>query len=302
MKKAVLVMAYGSPNKLEDIEPFYTDIRRGNKPSPELLHELTERYKAIGGSSPLLVVTVAQANGIAHELGDEYTAYVGMRHWTPWIPEALEQMRQDGIEKAVGVVMAPHFSGMSVARYIALVEDAKQKMGYSLEIEYIQSWYDHPLFIEALNEKIESTLQHFTEEEKAGLKVIFTAHSLPEKILENNDPYKDQLLETSRLVAEKAGINNWTFAFQSAGRTQEKWLGPDLLEVLHAEAEAGLKAVLICSVGFITDHLEVLYDIDIEGKAKAKELGMHLERTPSLNADPRLARLIADLVKEKING
>lgn len=299
LKKGVLLMAYGSPNNLEDIEPYYTDIRRGNKPTPELLHELTERYKMIGGSSPLLKITNLQAANLQRELGDDYKVYVGMRHWNPWIHEAVEQMKNDGIEEAVGIVMAPHFSGMSIAKYIEKVEMAKQELGADINFKYIESWHNHPLFIEALESKIGEAQKHFTADELKDVTYIFTAHSLPEKILQNNDPYKDQLLETSILVADKMGIQNWTFAFQSAGRTQEKWLGPDLLDVIQELTDEGKKSLLVCSVGFITDHLEVLYDIDIEGKAKAKEVGVHLERAGSLNDHPNLGKLFKELVLEK---
>jgi ferrochelatase len=301
MKKGVLIMAYGSPNKPEDIEPYYTDIRRGNPPSPALLEELTGRYNAIGGSSPLLRITLAQADMLEKQLNDGTKVFTGMRHWTPWIHEAVADMQAAGIEKAVGIVMAPHYSGMSIAKYIGKVQEAKEKLNYNLDIRFIESWHDEPLYIEALKNKIDKALEKFSSEERRELVVIFTAHSLPERILAEGDPYKDQLMETSRLVAEKAGITNWTFAFQSAGRTQEKWLGPDLLHVIEEQKLKGVKSILVCSVGFITDHLEVLYDIDIEGKAKAREEGIHLERTESLNADPKLAQLFAEMVKKKFD-
>lgn len=292
-------MAYGSPDKPEDIEPYYTDIRRGRKPTPELLQELTERYETIGGRSPLLEITNAQAASLNTELGDEVKVYVGMRHWKPWIHEAVLQMKNDGIEEAVGIIMAPHYSGMSIAKYMEAVENAKQKHGADFKIKFIESWHNHPLFIEALTEKIELAKNKFPEEELQKLAVIFTAHSLPEKILQNNDPYQEQLMETSRLVAEKAGISRWQFAYQSAGRTEEKWLGPDLLEVEEKLAAEGVKSVLVCSVGFIADHLEVMYDIDVEGQEKAKELGVHLERSESLNDNPKLTKLFAELIHDK---
>jgi ferrochelatase len=301
MKKGVLVMAYGSPDKLEDIEPYYTDIRRGHKPPEHLLTELTNRYIAIGGGSPLLRITRAQAEGLKEQLGEEYEVFVGMRHWTPWIHEAVEEIKEAGIGQLVGIVMAPHYSGMSIARYIGKVEEAKAAIGADFEFACIQSWGDQPLFIEALMEKIAKARLLFSKEEAENLHVIFTAHSLPEKILSENDPYQEQLLETSRLLADKAGVRHWSFAFQSAGRTQEKWLGPDLLEEINMLSGKGIKSILVCSVGFITDHLEVLYDIDVEGKAKAKQSGIHLERTASLNDHTNLAQLFAKLVKEKFN-
>lgn len=300
MKKGVLLMAYGSPEKTEDIEAYYIDIRRGNRPTQAQLEELTGRYNAIGGS-PLMRITMEQANNLQTELGPGYKVYIGMRHWKPWIMDAVKKMKSDNIEEAVGIVLAPHYSSMSIEKYIEKVEEAKEQVYPELNVKYIKDWHDHPLFIEALRLKIEKALKLFSENEKKDLAVIFTAHSLPERILESNDPYPDQLLETSRLTANKSGINNWRFAFQSAGRTHEKWLGPDLLEVIHNIHDEGVKQILVCSVGFITDHLEVLYDIDIEAKEKAKELHIHLERTESLNADPLLAKLFAEMILKKFD-
>jgi ferrochelatase len=300
VKKGVLVMAYGSPDKTEDIEPYYIDIRRGMRPSPEQLQELTGRYNAIGGS-PLLRITTEQANNLQNELGEAYSVFVGMRHWKPWILDAVQHMKQEEIEEMVGIVMAPHYSSLSIEKYIGKAEEANEQLNASMKTRYIKQWHNHPLFIEALNRKITKALEHFTEKEKEGLHIIFTAHSLPERILLENDPYKDQLIETCNLISKKSNLKNWTFAFQSAGRTQEKWLGPDLLSVMDELHKNGSKAILVCSVGFITDHLEVLYDIDIEGKVHAEKLGVHLERTESLNADPLLAKLFAELIREKFD-
>ena len=294
-------MAYGSPEMTDDIEAYYTDIRRGIPPTPVQLDALKSRYNAIGGS-PLLRITIQQAESLQEELGNEYQVYIGMRHWKPWIIDSVAKMKGDEIERAVGIVMAPHYSSMSIEKYIDKVEEAKEQLGYGLDIHFIKSWHNRPLFIEALQHKITKARKLFSGEEKENLKVVFTAHSLPEKILEQNDPYQDQLLETSKLVAEKCGITDWTFAYQSAGRTQEKWLGPDLLSVLDTLHAEGNNTVLVCPVGFVADHLEVLYDIDIEAQAKAKKMGMHLERTESLNADPLLAKMFAKLVHEKIHG
>lgn len=299
--KGVLLMAYGSPEKPEDIEPYYTDIRRGNKPTPELLAELTERYEAIGGTSPLLRITKLQAAGLQNKLGNDYRVFIGMRHWTPWIHEAVADMQKAGIQKAVGIVLAPHFSSMSIAKYIEKVEEAKKALNYDLDIQYVTSWHTESLYLEALAEKVEEAKSRFTSEELEYLTAIYTAHSLPERILQTGDPYREQLIETCQLLTLRTHIENWQFAFQSAGRTQEKWLGPDLLDVITQEAKsAKKKALLVCSVGFITDHLEVMYDIDVEGKQKANELGVHLERAGSLNDDPKLAQLFANLVKERI--
>lgn len=299
--KGVLLMAYGSPNSIKEVEPYYTDIRRGRKPPPELLEELQGRYRAIGGKSPLLEVTQRQAQKLQQMLGQQFRVYLGMRHWNPWIHEAVEEMLHDGVQEAVGLVMAPHYSDMSIGRYIGKVEEALEGQEEPFSIRYIRSWHNHPLYLKALGQRIRNIKSRFSTAEQEELMVVFTAHSLPEKIVQEGDPYPEQLQETSQLLAQQNDLPEWRFAYQSAGRTEMKWLGPDLLEVLHKLHEEGRKAVLVCSIGFITDHLEVLYDIDIEAQQKAQELGMHLERTPSLNDDPILIDAFAEMVLNEFN-
>lgn len=296
-------MAYGSPETEQDILPYYTDIRRGRAPSETLLAELVGRYQSIGGKSPLLEITQAQAKSVEESSEGRYKAYVGMRHWQPWIKDALAEMQADGITDAVGIVMAPHYSSMSVAKYMEAVAKACEDLSYNLHFNYISDWHNEDEYIIALAENIQQTRARFHADVVAGIKYIFTAHSLPEKILEANDPYVMQLMKTSELLAEKCGIDpdRWTFAFQSAGRTEEKWLGPDLLEVIDSLAQAGEKDIIVCSVGFITDHLEVMFDIDIEAKRRAAEYGMILERAPSLNAHPYLGKLFDRLATEKFD-
>lgn len=300
MKRAVLIMAYGAPNQLEDVEPFYTDIRGGRKPSPELLHELTERYKLIGGKSPLLEITNRQAKALSEKIN--LPVYVGMRHWTPWIPDALKQMNEDGIEEIVVLVMAPHYSKMSIGKYMTIVEETIHKNNYSFNVKKILNWHDHPKFIEGLQQKIKDSEQKFSSEEWKNKTVVFTAHSLPERILQWNDPYPEQLNETSKLIAKGLGIEKWKFAFQSAGRTPEPWLGPDILKMIDQLADAEEKSILICVVGFIADHLEVIYDIDIEAKPYAEKKGIHLERINMLNDDPMLMDCFADIVHASISN
>jgi ferrochelatase len=303
MKLGVLVMAYGSPNNLDDIEPFYTDIRRGRKPTPELLEELTDRYKMIGGSSPLLRVTNEQANSTEEKLGNDLKVYVGMRHWTPWVAEAIEEMKNDGITHAVGIVMAPHYSTMSIAKYIECVDKGQAKHESNIDFKYVTSWHDHPLFIDAMVEMIVEAQPKFTKEELDSTHYIFTAHSLPERILLENDPYKNQLLETCELINEKLGGVSWSFAFQSAGRTEEKWLGPDIREEINQlNSEKNIKNILVCSIGFIVDHLEVIYDIDIEAQELAHELDIKLVRARTLNNHPNLSTLFAQLIDEQIKS
>ncbi|MDE0838456.1 MAG: ferrochelatase [Kiritimatiellae bacterium] len=297
MKRAVLILAYGAPNALEDVEPFYTDIRRGNKPPPELLEELMGRYRAIGGSSPLLGITQRQANALAERMGSDVAPYIGMRHWTPWIKDTVAQMSRDGIDDAVVLVMAPHYSSMSIAKYRALVDDANQALSKPMRIRFINSWHTEPAFVSSLAQRVRQAFEHFSAEERERLTVLFTAHSLPEKSLKDGDPYSEQLLETSRLVADAAGIKNWRFAFQSAGRTRDPWLGPDILTVLDELASEKQSAALVCVVGFVADHLEVLYDIDVEAIPHASGLGIHLERIEMLNDDPVLIQGLANVAQ-----
>lgn len=290
-------MAYGGPNKIEDIKPFYTDIRRGKEPTPEQLEELTERYRHIGGKSPLLEITTLQGNALQEALGEEYKVYIGMRHWEPWIRDAVKEMKEDGVEDAVAMVMAPHFSKLSVEKYMEGLEKAMAEENYSPNIRKIQSWNMHPLYLRGLEERIGEALNNFTPLERKELLMLFTAHSLPEKIKEWNDPYETQLIETSGALAESLKQERWSFAYQSAGRTPEPWLGPDILDAIEEAGAKGIKNILVCSIGFIADHLEVIYDIDIEARPAAEKLGIHLERARSLNDSFHLIEAFRQMVE-----
>lgn len=300
----VLVMAYGTPAKVEDILPYYTDIRRGHAPTPEQLHELTERYMAIGFPTKLTTITFAQAASIEQALNADgstrYKAYVGMRHWEPWIKDAVQQMYADGIRKAVAVVMAPQGSKMSSQAYMAKVQEAVAALPEPIEVQQVLSWHLEPDFLTAVQEKLEAALAKFPEASRATLPVVFTCHSLPERILQWGDPYPEHLKEIGQAMAERCGLGNIHFAFQSAGRTPEPWLGPDIQEFVRAQAAAGEKSLLICCVGFVLDHLEVKYDLDIEALPLARELGLHAERTESLNDNPLLASALATVVRREV--
>ena len=296
-KRGVLVMAYGAPDSMKDVEPFYTDIRGGRPPSAELLQELIERYEAIGGKSPLLDITNRQAAALETQLGNsEFTVYVGMRHWKPWIPDIVRKMSEDGIEEAVALVMAPHYSRMSIGKYMDIVDQSIAEHGSGITMRQIKEWHLEPAFIHALEHRVHSALKRFSADEQASLRVLFTAHSLPERIREWKDPYPDQLLETSRKIADDLQIQDWEFAYQSSGRTPEPWLGPDILEAINRSSEDGIDAILVCVVGFVSDHLEVLYDIDVEAKPAAEAKDMHLERIDMLNDDPGLIDALAGIV------
>jgi ferrochelatase len=300
----VLVMSYGTPEDLDQVEAYYTHIRRGRPPAPEQLEDLTNRYEAIGGLFPLRANTNKQVQALEDKLNQQhpdmtFTCYQGLKHAHPLIEDGVKQMAEDGITEAVGVVLAPHFSTMSVGSYNKRAKETAVELGIAMN--FVENYHLHPSLIEALVTRVENALSRFQEADKEQVRVIFSAHSLPEKILELNDPYPDQLLETSKVIAEKTGVSNWQFAWQSAGQTAMPWLGPDILDVLRTiHQEERVQHVLICPIGFVSDHLEVLYDIDIECQGIARELGMHLERTESLNTDPKYIETLADVVSTHV--
>jgi protoporphyrin/coproporphyrin ferrochelatase len=285
VKTAVVLMAYGSPGRIQDIRAYLEDIREGRPVSDEAVAELTERYRRIGGRSPLDEITERQQAALERELG--VPVHVGMKHWRPRIAGAVEASLADGAERIVGVVLAPHYSALSIAGYRERLEAA---LDGRAELRFIESWHDHEPFLRVLADRVRGTDAH----------VVFTAHSLPERILAMGDPYRDQLLETSRLVAERAGIERWSFAFQSASQTREPWLGPDILEELDALHDQGVREVLACPVGFVSDHLEILWDLDVEARERAAELGLQLDRIESLNDDPAFVRALAELVRQAL--
>jgi len=285
MKAAVILMAYGSPTTADDVPAYLADIREGRPVSKEAIEELTERYRRIGGRSPLDEITEAQRAGLERELG--LPVFVGMKHWRPRIAEAVDAALAEGADTIVGLVLAPHYSRLSIAGYRERLDVALHDRA---ELVFVESWHDHEPFLEALAERVHGFDGH----------VVFTAHSLPERILRDGDPYRDQLLETSRLVAERAAIADWSFAFQSASATGEPWLGPDILEELDRLAANGVRRVLVCPVGFVSDHLEILWDLDVEARERAAELGLELDRVESLNDDPAFLRALAGLVRQRL--
>jgi ferrochelatase len=285
MKPAVVLMAYGSPSDLADIRPYLEDIRSGRPVSDEAVEELTERYRRIGGS-PLDDVTEATRARLEGELG--FPVFVGMKHWTPRIGEAVDRAVERGADQIVGLVLAPHYSKLSIDGYRERLEDA---LDGRTGLRFIESWHVHEAYLEVLADRVRGTESH----------VVFTAHSLPSRILDMGDPYRDQLLDTSELIAERAGLESWSFAFQSASATGEPWLGPDILEELDDLHERGIERVLVCPIGFVSDHLEILWDIDVEARERAAELGLELDRIESLNDDPAFVRGLAELVRETVS-
>ncbi len=298
----VLLMAYGGPDSLDDIPAFLRDIRGGRPTSQALIDEITENYRKIGGKSPLLDITRRQAALLEARLnvgarpGVHYKTYIGMRHWTPWIKDAVAQMIEDGIQQAVALVLAPHYSSMSIARYFARLDEALAEHDAPFSYAAVTSYHDHPLYVEALARRVQQGLDGMP----GDTLVIFSAHSLPVRIMEQGDPYDDQLRETARLVAAQAGLpdDRWTFSYQSAGKSPEPWLGPQIEEYVVELAGRGHKNLLSCVVGFVADHVEVLFDIDIEAQTAAEAAGARLERVPSLNDDPLFIAALADLVRQ----
>jgi ferrochelatase len=280
VSEAVILMAYGSPPTADDVPAYLADIREGKPISPGAIEELQERYRRIGGRSPLDEITERQRAALERELGTP--VFVGMKHWRPRIAEAVEAALRGGADRLVGLVLAPHYSRLSIAGYRERLEQA---LDGRTELVFVESWHDDPAFLDVLAGRVRRFDGH----------VIFTAHSLPERILRDGDPYRDQLLETSRLVAERAQLGDWSFAFQSASATGEPWLGPDVLEELDGLAENGVQRVLVCPVGFVSDHLEILWDIDVEARERAAELGLEFERIESLNDDPDFVRALAGI-------
>jgi ferrochelatase len=274
-------MAYGSPERPEDVPAYFSDIRGGRPVRQEAVDELVERYRRIGGSSPLNRITEEQRTALEKVTG--LPVYVGMKHWSPWIPEAVGRALADGADRLVGLVLAPHYSRISIGGYRERLEQALDDRA---ELVFVESWHDHDPFVALLADRVRGTDAH----------VVFTAHSLPERILAEGDPYRDQLLETSRLVADRAGVSEWSFAFQSESPTGEPWLGPDILVELETLHQRGVRKVLIAPVGFVCDHLEILWDLDVEARAKADELGLELARISSPNAEPAFIEALAALV------
>jgi len=286
VKPAVVLMAYGSPSRAEDIRPYLEDIRAGRPVSDAAVEELTERYRRIGGRSPLDDATEGQRAALERELG--VPVFVGMKHWRPRIAEAVDQALAGGADTIVGLVLAPHYSRLSVHGYRERLEDALQGRA---KLRFVESWHTHEPYLDVLADRMRDSEAH----------VVFTAHSLPARILDDGDPYRDQLLETSRLVAERAGLDSWSFAFQSESRTGEPWLGPDILDELDTLQAKGVERVLVCPIGFVSDHLEILWDLDVEAAERAAELGLDLERIDSLNDDPAFIRGLAELVRQTVS-
>jgi ferrochelatase len=293
----LLVMAYGGPNSLEEVEPYLLDVRGYRSTSQDIIHEVRDRYREIGGRSPILEQTQEQASAIESALntnGQQFRAFVGMRHWHPYIKDSLAEMQVLGIERAVGLVMAPHYSRMSIEAYFKKVAEAESP----IEIAPIYEWHLLPSYIDALVSRVCDALQRFPADVRAQVPVIFSAHSLPERILEWNDPYPEQLSATVNAVIKRLGNQPYDFAYQSAAISNEPWLGPDVSVLIERYADQGKKNIISCPIGFVCEHVEVLYDIDIVYQNLARSLGVRLERIEMVHTAPQMIAGLAELIRK----
>ncbi|WP_039863167.1 ferrochelatase [Planococcus donghaensis] len=303
-KMGLLVMAYGTPYSEDDIERYYTHIRRGRKPSEESLEDLRSRYKAIGGLSPLAKITLDQANGLCDRLNEvqdniEFTMYLGLKHIEPFVEDGIEEMKKDGITEAVSIVLAPHFSTFSVKSYNGRAAEAAEKAGISLTS--VESWYKEPKFIQYWTEKVNAAFAEMSEEERAKSCLIVSAHSLPEKIIANGDPYPDQLKETAEMIQQATSVKNVEIGWQSAGQTGEPWIGPDVQDLTRDLFEQkGYTSFVYTPVGFVADHLEVLFDNDYECKVVCDDIGATYRRPEMPNVQPLFIDALADVVLREL--
>lgn len=300
--KALLLLAFGGPRSLEEVEPFLTRLFRGRKPSPEQIERIKERYRLIGGASPLPDITYRQAESLERRLNERgypFKSYVGMRYGHPLIEETLKEVLKDGIKEVIAIPMAPFRSQASTGAYIEEVARAKSNLGGGLEISFIEGWHLHPLFLEAVREKIREGLMEFSREERKRIHLIFTAHSLPKSTV-GNESYVEDMNASVKGVLERIDSLPWHIAFQSKGGGPGEWIGPDVESVLTDLSAQGVDQVLIVPIGFVSDHIEILFDIDIAFRRRAEFLGIVLKRTRSLNASERFVEALGSAVEEQI--
>jgi ferrochelatase len=296
----VLLMAYGTPATLDDVEPYYTHIRGGRPPAPAALENLRERYRKVGGRTPLLDLTTSVADQLQARLGaaapGAYRVYIGMKHWHPFIGEVVPRIVADGVREVIGVALAPHYSRYSLEGYRKYINQALEKVQNPFTLHFVESWQANPLFRRLIAGRIKETLAQFPAEARDQVMVLFSAHSLPEKIRAAGDPYPQELRESAAGIAQLLGLADHRFCYQSAGMTGEPWLGPDILDYLEELHAEGVRHVLSAPFGFVAEHLEVLWDIDTEAQEKAAELGMALRRIRMPNADPEFVEVIESVV------
>jgi len=293
-------MAYGTPASGDQVADYFTHIRGGRTPPPEAIEHLRHRYERVGGGTPLLKITEevrARLERALDERGDPHRVYVGMRHWHPFIAETVQQMRDDGVRDVTAIAMAPHYSRMSIGAYEQALREAERSLNAEFESRVVHRWHTEPEFVEMMATLVQRAIREFPSADGDSVLAVFTAHSLPQRIREWNDPYEDELRASAAAVAARVGLSDWRFAWQSAGGTREPWLGPDILEYLETLTEEGIRNVLQVPIGFIADHLEILYDIDVEAVERARSLGMTLRRTDLPNASPELIETLVRVVE-----
>jgi ferrochelatase len=301
----ILLMAHGSPDSLDDMA-VYLQYVRGGRPTPQaLVNEIRRRYGLIGGRSPLLDLTRAQGTALEERLNRDagrFRVYVGMRHWHPFIKDAVQQLVDDGVRRVIAVSMAPQYSRLSVGAYQRALETAQIELGVSLNVTRVTSWHDHPLLLQAFAERVQEVLAQLPEAVRTQVRIIFTAHSLPEHILTEEDPYPREVARTAAGVAKLLGLAAWEVAYQSQGATAEPWLGPTLDDVFATCAAQGQRQLLLVPIGFVCDHVEILYDIDMLAQSVAQEKGLCLMRTTSLNLSPTFIEALASVVTDHLAG
>lgn len=316
----VLLLAYGGPNSLDELPGYLADIRSGRPTTAAVLKEMTHNYSLIGGKSPLLEICRQQGaalekllNSIQHSapstqptppnsaLRTSFKVYLGMRHWSPWTEEVVRDMIADGIRQAVAIVLAPQYSPFTTDKYFQKVKAGLEMFGGDIDFEYVKSYNTAPKYIQALVNRVQEGIERWPEAERDSVHVILSAHSLPVRIIKMGDPYQDQLFESARLIVAGAGLrdNQWSWAYQSAGRSPEPWLGPQIEAYIPELAAKGVRNIVSVPIGFVSDHVEMLFDIDIKAQAVARQLGIRLERPPALNTDPLYIETLADLVRER---
>jgi len=296
--KGVLLMTYGTPQSLEDVEAYYIHIRGGKRPTDAEIEDLRRRYRAIGGTSPLIRITESLSDKLRRRLrglDSETLVYSAMKHSKPFISDVMKQAAGDGVDRLLSIVLAPHYSKMSVGSYLLAVETANANLSNKIELEAVTSWHTNPRLIEAWAARIRKVERTLPE----GYSLVFSAHSLPERIMANGDPYRYQLIETCELISDHLRRTEWSFSFQSAGHTEEPWLGPDIVEHLQNQFAQGTRSFLIAPIGFVADHLEILYDIDVECKEWAQKNGADLARCESLNDSDEFVDCLSSLILEK---
>lgn len=291
MRSGVLLMAHGTPSSVDDMPEYLTLVRGGRPPSAELVEEMRHNYQAIGGRSPLTEITLAQGAALGDRLGPSVPVAVGMRNWKPFIKEALADLGHAGVGRVIAIPLAPQFSSLSVQKYI---DAATASLPAGVELDAVRSFHAHPMLIDAFAERVRA------ESPKLDELVIFTAHSLPVRVIDAGDRYADEVHATSRLVAERAGVTRYRQAFQSAGRTPEPWIGPDVAQVIDEESGNGYRRFLVVPIGFVCDHTEVLFDIDMQAAQTAREFSSSLRRTESLNTSPSFISLLEDLARSRL--